>query len=219
MTMSRIVLISLLGTVLTWGSGPVVADPMRGPIQVMRPDGTTFRIASPSADSWWKEYLRARCVSCSGPRQAALLLGRVESALGTRFRAGHRYLLAPESLQLNWPRAWLFYPSTDRTPAYVVRHGGVGAGDSVRWDVWIPATPRMEEMIVEGTDETSSPRATGPRPDTGRSASVPLVPWVVILAIAGVFAIASWLYSLTRRGRHARGRKAAQARAPVEPEV
>jgi hypothetical protein len=199
--MRRIVLISLLGTGLTWGSGPTVTDPLRGPIQVMRPDGTTFRIASPSADAWWRDYLRARCVSCRGPRQAALLLERVETALGTRFSAGHRYLLAPESLQLSWPRAWLFYPSTDHTPAYVVKHGGVGAGDTaLRWDVWIPATPRMEEMIVEGSDESSSPRATGSRTDTGTGASVPLLPWVLVLAIAVVSAISWWVYLLVRRG-------------------
>jgi hypothetical protein len=80
------------------------------------------------------------------------------------FRAMPRYLISPESLGLGWTRAWLFYPSTNSTPPYVVKHGGVGHGSlPLRWDVWIPVTPRMEELILEGADTIASPRIEGAR--------------------------------------------------------
>ena len=174
------------------GSGPTTADNLRGDLQVMRPDGTVFRISLPSADGWWDDYYRARCASCKGPRQAAQLLAEVEGALGTRFAAGPRYLLLPESLELGWPHAWLFYPSTDRTPAYVVRHGGIG-GD-LRWDVWMPATERMEALILEGAGEPSSAseQTDGDRPGAR------VLSWVLVLAILAV-AVSWWLVSLVRR--------------------
>ena len=199
--MRRMVPISILATLLTTLWGPAEADPLRGPIRVMRPNGTTFRITPPSADAWWKDHLQAPCVSCRGPMQAALLLHEVETASGTRFSAGPRYLIAPESLQLGWPRAWLFYPSTDQTRAYVVRHGGVGAADKpLRWDVWIPATPRMERMIVGGGSSARPPSDRSPA-DRELRPSKSTLSWVSVLAVAPAIAT-WWFYRLPKGGAH-----------------
>jgi hypothetical protein len=88
--MKRMVLVSMFASLLTRGSGPAMADDLRGDLQVMRPDGTVLRISSPSADDWWEDYYGASCVSCKGPQQAAQLLDEVETAVGTRFNAGPR---------------------------------------------------------------------------------------------------------------------------------
>jgi len=157
--MKRMVLVSMFASLLTGGSGPAMADDLRGDLPVMRPNGTVLRISSPSADAWWEDYYGASCVSCKGLQQAAELFDEVGRAVGTRFNAGPRHLILLESLELGWPHAWLFYPSTDRTPAYVVRHGGVRAGGLQR-DVWMPATERMEGLILEGGgDPLPSPKA------------------------------------------------------------
>lgn len=198
--MRRIVLIALLGGLLSWWLAPALADPLRGPIQVMRPDGTIFRIGSPPVERWWRDYHEARCVSCKGPHRAALLLHRVETALGTRSGAGPRYLILVESLRLGWTRAWWFYPSTDRTSAYVVHHGGVGAGDApLRWDVWIPATPGMEAIILERTDAPSSLRSDASAPsDPGASLTATLLSWALVLA---VFLGGAWAFHRFARRR------------------
>lgn len=194
--MKRMALVSMVSCLLTAGLGPAMADDLRGDLQVMRPNGTVLRLSSPSVDGWWDDYYRAECASCNGPRQAAQLLGEVETALGSRFSAGPRYLILPEALELGWPHAWLFYPSTDRTPAYVVRRGGIGSGKGgLRWDVWIPATERMERLILEGGDERS-----GTDRAVGDAAGTRFFPWVpVAAAIAGG---SSWLLFrfLRRRG-------------------
>lgn len=200
--MKRMVLVSMFASLLTGGSGPAMADDLRGDLQVMRPNGTVLRISSPSADAWWEHYYGASCVSCKGPQEAAQLLDEVERAVGTRFNAGPRYLILPESLELGWPHAWLFYPSTDRTPAYVVRHGGVRA-EGLRWDVWMPATERMEGLILKGGGDTS-PKSEGVVSDT---AGPRFLPWVLVgVILSGAF---SWgLFGFVRRRRTTLNRSA-----------
>ena len=195
--MNRMVLVSIIGALLTVGSGRATADDLRGDLQVMRPNGGILRISSPSADAWWDDYQRAGCVSCRSPQQAAQLLDEVETALGTRLRAAPRDLILPESLKLGWPHAWLFYPSTDRTSAYVVRHGGVG-GAGQRWNAWIPATERMERLILEG--------APGRSPEPERT---PILPWALFGATLAV-AFAWLFFGVVRR-------RGTTRRQPSEP--
>ena len=188
--------VSLVGSLLAVGSGPAMADDLRGDLRVMRPDGTVLRISSGSADAWWDDYYRARCVSCKGPHQAALLLNEVEVALGTRFSAAPRYLLLPEALELGWPYAWLFYPSTNHTPAFVVRRGGIRTGGrGLQWDVWMPATARMEGLILHCASEPS------PRPEesVGDPAGARLLAWLLV----GItfLAFTWWLVRIGRK-RH-----------------
>lgn len=188
--MRRVVVVSLIGALLTGWPGPAVADWVNGPIRVMRPGGAVFRIQPPSVDSWWRDHRRSRCVSCRGPRRAAQLLYRVETALGAR-RAVPRYLILPEKLETEWSRAWLFYPSTDSTPAYVVQRGGVGASEKdLRWDVWYRATPHMEEMILEDSG-ASAPTVGGAVTDTRPSPS--RLPWVPVVAILAALALSAIL--------------------------
>lgn len=104
------------------GSRPATADPARGPIQVV------VRISFKAADAWWSDYHESRCVTCRGPHQAAERLDAVEDGLGGRFHAGPRFLIVVEALQMGWSRAWVFYPSSDETPAYVMHPGGGGVG-------------------------------------------------------------------------------------------
>ena len=166
--MKRMVLVSMIGSLFAAGSGHATADDLRGGLQVMRANGAVLRISSTSADAWWEDYYGSRCVSCQGPQQVAQLLDEVERALGTRFSAGPRYLILPEYLELGWPHAWLFYPSTTRIPAYVVRQGGVRAREGgLQWDVWMPATKRMEGLILQGAGDPSS-RSAGAVSDAAR---------------------------------------------------
>jgi hypothetical protein len=201
--MRRIVLVPLVATLLTGWSGSAAADWLSGPIKVMRPDGSVFRIKSQSASAWWQDYRRvtglspqgrSRCDSCKGPRQAAQLLFRVERAVGTRLRAGPRYLILPAAMKVNWPRAWHFYPSTDETDAYVVQRGGIGErGKSpLQWDVWVPATDRMERMILARAADSSSPLSEDAVTD-GMSPSTPLWRWLLIAGISAAFAVAGRL--------------------------
>lgn len=142
------------------GFRPATADPTRGPFRVMDPDGTVVRISSEAADAWWRDYHESRCVTCRGPHQAAELLDAVEESLGGRFRGGSRYLIVVEALQTSWSRAWVFYPSSDETPAYVMHPGGVGSGVApLRWDAWQRATHRMERIILQAVRVGSSPAA------------------------------------------------------------
>jgi hypothetical protein len=197
--MRTLALISIIAILLSVGAGPAEADWISGPMRVMRPDGTVFRIESPSVAAWWKDYRRARCVSCTGSDRAARLLYRVERALGTRFRAAPRYLILPDMFGARgWPYAWLFYPSTDRTPAYLVQQGAVSgaAGRSLSWDVWYPVTDRMEEMILGPADSPPQARAvTG----TDTSSSVSPLPWVLAVAFPVALAVSAILFWLLRR--------------------
>lgn len=156
------------------GLWPATADPARGPFQVMDPDGTVVRISSDAADAWWRDYRESRCVTCRGPHQAAELLDVVEDGLGGRFRAGPRYLIVVEALQMSWSRAWVFYPSSDDTPAYVMHPGGVGSGVApLRWDAWFRATSRMERIILQATRAASSPAGAGANEGIGGEGSGP----------------------------------------------
>ena len=204
MPMRTIAQISIVATLLTVGPGPAEADWLSGPIRVMRPDGTVFRIESPSAAAWWKEYRSLQCVSCSGSNQeamdrAARLLYRVERALGTRLRTGPRYLILPDAMELDWPYAWRFYPSTERTPAYLLTQGGISgaSGKPLRWDVWYPATDRMEEMILGGP-ASSPPPVAGAVTDTSTGPSASPLPWVLAFVLSA-FAISGILFRLLRR--------------------
>ena len=202
--MRTIALLSVVATLLTVGPRPAEADWVSGPIRVMRPDGTVFRIESPSAAAWWKDYRSLQCVSCSGSNQeaidqAARLLYRVERALGTRLRAAPRYLILPDVSELEWPHAWLFYPSTDRTPAYLLTQGGISGASRkpLAWDVWYPATDRMEAMILGGR-ANSPPPVTGAATDTRTSPSASPLPWVLVFALCA-FAISGIVFRLNRR--------------------
>jgi hypothetical protein len=158
LTIKRALLLVAIGTVIVSWFRPAAADPARGPFQVMDPDGTVVRISSEAAEAWWSDYHESRCLTCRGPHQAAELLDAVEDGLGGRFRAGPRYLIVVEALQMGWSRAWVFYPSSDETPAYVVHPGGVGSGGApLRWDAWLHATPRMERIILQALRIASSP--------------------------------------------------------------
>jgi hypothetical protein len=191
--MKRALLLVAIGTVVTFGPRPATADPTRGPFRVMGPDGTVVRISSEAAEAWWMDYHESRCVTCRGPHQAAVLLDAVEKGLGGRFHSGPRYLILVESLRSSWPRAWIFYPSSDEMPAYVVHPGGVGSGvEPLRWDAWRRATSRMETIIDEATGATPSPTIAGAAEDIGGNGSGP-VPWIagsvvltVVLAGLGV---------------------------------
>jgi hypothetical protein len=209
--MRRLVLITVVASVFTVAAAPTSADWLDGPINIMRPDGTVFQIEPPSVGAWWRDYRRARCASCVGTNQEALaeaarLLYKVERALGTRTRAATRYLVLPDVLELEWPNAWVFYPSTERTPAYVVKHGGISgaAGRPLQWDVWYRATDRMEEMILDGSARSSS--SEGPRGESRTNRSVDLWGWT-LAAIVSLSVITLVLSPLGFVGRRWRARK------------
>jgi hypothetical protein len=195
LAIKRALLLVAIGTVIVSGSRPATADPARGPFQVMDPDGTVVRISSETADAWWRDYSDSRCVTCRGPHQAAELMDAVEDGLGGRFHAGPRYLIVVEALQMGWSRAWVFYPSSDEMPAYVMHPGGVGSDvASLQWDAWFRATPRMETIILQATRPTSPPAAAravdetgadGPGPVAWIAASMLLTALLAGLAIAG----------------------------------
>jgi hypothetical protein len=189
------------------GFRPATADPTRGPFQVMDPDGTVVRISSDAADAWWRDYRKSRCVTCRGPHQAAELLDAVEDGLGGRFRAGPRYLIVVEALQMGWSRPWVFYPSSDETPAYVMHPGGVGSGVApLRWDAWFRATPRMERIILQAMRAASSPAAAGAIEGNGGEWSGPgwIAVSVVLTALLAALAIARSRSAASARDRRSR---------------
>lgn len=201
---TRIILIAAVTVALD--SSPARADWLSGPIRVMRPDGTILRFDSPLVAEWWKDYRRARCVSCKGTtgqavKRASRLRYEVEHALGTPLRAGPRYLILPDVLELSWPYAWEFYPSTQRTSAYVVQRGAIGVSGArrnpLRWDSWYRASDRMEEIILvaakTGNDD-------GPVRSVGEEQSTSsLSPWVIVALGAPPLALVALV--LLRRGK------------------
>jgi hypothetical protein len=209
--MMRALLLVAIGTLAASGPWPASADPTHGPFQVMGPDGAVVRISTQAAEAWWKDYHHSRCVTCRGPDQAAELLDAVENALGGRFHGGPRYLILVESLRSTWPRAWIFYPSSDETPAYVMKPGGVGSGVApLRWDAWYPATSRMERIILEATGAAVSPAVAGAVEETRRDGLAP-VAWIAVSA-----ALAALLASLAVARRRMR-RSARATSAPSQP--
>jgi hypothetical protein len=186
-----------------FGSVPATADPTRGPFQVMDPEGTVVRISSEAADAWWRDYRVSRCITCRGPHQAAELLDAVEEGLGSRFRGAPRYLILVESLRSSWPRAWIFYPSSEETPAYVMHAGGVGSGVApLRWDAWSRATPRMERIILRAMRAASSPAAARPIdevPGEGTGPRAWIAAFVLLTALLGALAIARSKSAARRR--------------------
>lgn len=181
--MKRTLLLAAIGIIVTSGALSAAADPTRGPLQVMGPDGTIARLSSDAAEAWWMDYREIRCVTCRGPRQAAELLHAVENGLGDRFHGGLRYLILVESLRLGWPRAWVFYPSSDETSAYVMKPGGVGSGVApLRWDAWYRATSRMESIILDAMSSIPSPTRAGLAREPGGSGSA-RVAWIAISAV------------------------------------
>lgn len=189
--MKRTLLLVAIGTVVASVPRPATADPTRGPFQVMAPDGTVVRISSKAAAAWWTDYREGRCVTCRGPHQAAELLAAVEDGLGGRLHSGPRYLILVDALRSSWSRAWIFYPSSDEQPAYVMHQGGVGSGVApLRWDAWQRATSRMERIILDATSDMRSPAMTRAGEEVGGNWSA-LVAWVaasVVLtaALAGL---------------------------------
>jgi hypothetical protein len=183
LAIKRALVLVAIGTVVVSGSRPATADPARGPFQVMDPKGTVVRISSEAADAWWSDYHESRCVTCRGPHQAAELLDAVEDGPGGRFHAGPRFLIVVEALQMGWSRAWVFYPSSDETPAYVMHPGGVRSGVApLRWDAWFRATSRMERIILQAMRGASPPPATGPVEGTGGEGSGP-GPWIAAFVL------------------------------------
>jgi hypothetical protein len=201
--MKKALLIVAIGTVLTSGPRPATADPIRGPFQVMGPDGTVVRISSKAAEAWWIDYHESKCVTCRGPHQAAELLYAVENGLEGRFHDGPRYLILVESLRSSWPRAWIFYPSSDETPPYVIHPGGVESGVApLRWDAWDRATSRMERIILEATGATPSPTIAGAVDETGGDEPAP-VAWIAATAV--LTALLTGLGVARKRARLAEG--------------
>lgn len=184
--MKRALLLAAIGIIATSGASSAVADPTRGPLRVMGPDGTIVRISSEAAEAWWVDYREIRCVTCREPHQAAKLLHEVENALGGRFHGGPRFLIVVESIRSRWPRAWVFYPSSDETSAYVMKPGGVGSGVApLRWDAWYRATSRMESIILDAMASTPSPTA-GQAGDPGGSGPARvawIATWMVLVAL------------------------------------
>ena len=208
LAIKRALFLVAIGTVILSGFRPATADPAAGPFQVMDPDGTVVRISSEAADTWWRDYHESRCVTCRRPRQAAELLDAVEAGLGGRFRAGPRYLVVVEALQMGWSRAWVFYPSSDERPAYVMQPGGVGSGVApLRWDAWFRATPRMERIILQAMRAASSPAAGGAIEENGGEWSGP-APWiaasVVLTALLAALVIARSRSAASAGGRRSR---------------
>ena len=117
----------------------------------MTPHGRTFVISKAEAQPFWEDWLEGRCVSCRAPKQTAILQGKVDRAF---FRDGERvvkgFLLLTGSQRGAWWRAWLFYPSTAYSPAYVVMRADVG-DRGMLWDAWQEATPAMESVILKET--------------------------------------------------------------------
>lgn len=69
---------------------------------------------------------------------------------------------------MGWSRAWVFYPSSDETPSYVMHPGGVASGRApLRWDAWLPATSRMERIILQALRTASPPAAAGAIEEVG----------------------------------------------------
>jgi hypothetical protein len=130
-----------------------------------------------------------------------VLLDEVENALGSRFHDGARYLILVESLRSHWPRAWVFYPSTDETPAHVMHPGGVGSGAApLRWDAWQPATPRMEEIVLEATEANPPPtvaegsdQSGADGPARARGMVIAVVVLTAVVAGLGVVRRGGWL--------------------------
>ena len=122
-----------------------------GRIEVMTPHGRTFVISKADAQPFWEDWLEGRCVSCRAPKQTAILQGKVDRAF---FRDGERvvkgHLLLTGSQRGAWWRAWLVYPSTAYSPAYVVMRADVG-DRGMLWDAWQEATPAMESVILKET--------------------------------------------------------------------
>jgi hypothetical protein len=206
LAIKRALLLVAIGIVIVSGFRPATADPARGAFQVMDPDGTVVRISSEAADAWWGDYHESRCVTCRGPHQAAELLDAVEDGLGGRFRAGPRYLILIEALQMGWSRAWVFYPSSEETPAYVMHPGGVGSGVApLRWDAWLPATSRMERIILQALRTASSPAAPGAIEGIGEAGSGPgawIAASVLLTALLAAIAIARSSSAASAGGRH-----------------
>ena len=173
----------------------------------MGPEGTVVRISGKAADMWWRDHSEAKYVR-GGPRETAAFLYTVETRRG-RYHLAPRYLLLVESLGRSWPRAWIFYPSTEDTPAYVVKPGGTGSGvANLLWDSWLRATPRMERIILEATRVAASRAAAGAVEET-KGDRMGTGAWIVATA-----ALTSLLASLAVARRRRRSARATSAPPP-----
>lgn len=128
-----------------------------GPIRLMEPGGRVSTVKGDRAASWWDYFSSSKCASCDSPKEAAMLLATASRA-GPRNRGAPTYLFKPRFLDVSWPRAWLFYASTKKTPAYLVVRGGVSDKDK-QWDSWTRVSRRMEQIILGNRDRRA--KATG----------------------------------------------------------
>ena len=135
---------------LAW---PAAHAKVSGPFEVLTPDGEVALVDGELADEfwdeWWKSYNQPGGLSWNSPTEAAELHQGV-------YNAAHRdegehptgWLLRPtEFAEDGWDDAYVFYPATETTPAYIVDLGGTGS-KKARWDLWMEATPRMEAIVL-----------------------------------------------------------------------
>jgi hypothetical protein len=132
-------------------------------------------------------------------------LTAVENGLGGRFNGGPRYLILVEALRSSWPRAWVFYPSSDETPPYVMKPGRVGSAVApLRWDAWHRATSRVERIILDATGPPPSPTIAGEVEKFGGNGAAP-VAWiavsVVLMALLAGLGVARRRSASSRKGR------------------
>jgi hypothetical protein len=159
---SVVVVVTVLA--LAAASGGPAAAKGRGLIRLMDQKGHVSTIKGDRAVRWWEYFSSSRCSSCRSPKQAAALLAETSSA----GRRGARiFLFKPRYLGVSWPRAWILYASTRKTPAYVVVRGRGGAqGDS-----WTRVGRRVERIILGSSQGRSEDFLTAPDGTEGREAT------------------------------------------------
>lgn len=143
-----------VGLMVALTATPALAK-VGGPFHVLTPEGELRIVDGPAADifweDWWQLYSEraSNCLSCSSPSQAAEVHQSLYDAYWRDDRSHPTgYLIRPLSLSDDgWDDAFVFYPSTDSTPAYLVDKGGTGTRRQ-RWDWWSEATKRMQRIVL-----------------------------------------------------------------------
>jgi hypothetical protein len=153
---SVVVVVTVVALAAACG-GPAAAKG-QGLIRLMDQRGHVSTIKGDRAAQWWEHLSSSKCSSCRSPKQAAALLAKTSSA----GRRGARiFMLKPRYLGVSWPRAWILYASTRKTPAYVVVRGGV-AYRGKQWDSWTRVGRRVERIILGSSQGSSEDFLTAP---------------------------------------------------------